>query len=578
VEAALQARSDSEEERASQVALAIFAAYDRFDEKFQEITSRAQQRFESRDWRGSMDDSLQRLDVYQDVLDDLVASLRQELGPRLRDRSLWSRARKAYAKMTEALLDSEIAETFFNSTTRRIFTTVGVDPRIEFVAPRPKATQPEMSCIYTEYSAARGIEAVLRQILADQPFTVGYQDLERDCRAAAKRIEEHLQGRPLQVVQMVSTPFYRGQRAYLIGRMWSGGRLLPLLLVLTNPQGSLVLDAVLLEEDDVSKVFSFTRSYYRVDTRCPSLLVGFLKSILPRKPVAELYISIGYNRHGKTELYRDFARHLKHHHDRFEIAPGEKGMVMVVFTLPSYDVVFKVIRDRFAEPKSVTREQVRDRYRLVFKHDRVGRLVDAQEFEHIRFHRRRFSPQLLEELIRSASRTVRVDGDTVVIGQAYTERRVTPLNLYLRQVSAEAARAAVLDFGRCIKELGAANIFPGDMFLKNFGVTRHGRVVFYDYDELCFVTECNFRELPQAGDPDDELSGEPYFYVGPNDVFPEEFRRFLGLDGELRRAFEEAHGDLFSTAYWNAQKEKLQAGEIPDVSAYPESRRLAFEP
>src|SRR5947199_2680404 len=295
----------------------------------------------------------------------------------------------------------------------------------------------------------------------------------------------------------------------------------------------------------MSIIFSFARSYFHLETGKSRALVSFLKSIMPLKHIAELYISLGYNKHGKTELYRDLRRHLGRSTDKFDIARGDRGMVMSVFTLPSYDVVFKVIKDTFDSPKTTTRRDVMERYQLVFRHDRGGRLVDAQEFEHLRFDKDRFSPELLAELLHVAANTVSVDGDSVVIDHLYTERRLTPLNLYFREVDGELAHEAVIDYGQAIKDLAATNIFPGDILLKNFGVTRHGRVVFYDYDELCLLTDCTFRDLPQARDLDEEFEAEPWFYVGPHDVFPEEFLNFMGLEGERREVFLQAHGDLF---------------------------------
>src|SRR6185503_2509662 len=111
----------------------------------------------------------------------------------------------------------------------------------------------------------------------------------------------------------------------------------------------------------------------------------------------------------------------------------------------------------------------------------------------------------------------------------YTERRMTPLNLYLREVDSRHAQDAIVDYGEAIKDLARTNIFPGDMLLKNFGVTRHRRVIFYDYDELCLLTTCHFRDLPAARDDLEETGAEPWYYVGPHDIFPEEFLTFLGL-------------------------------------------------
>jgi isocitrate dehydrogenase kinase/phosphatase len=337
-----------------------------------------------------------------------------------------------------------------------------------------------------------------------------------------------------------------------------------------------VVDAALLTVDEASIVFSFTRSAFHVDAPAPVRVIRFLKSIMPAKRIAELYVALGYDKHGKAELYRDLVDHLERSSDAFEIAAGDRGLVMTVFTLPSYDVVFKVIRDRFEYPKTTSREHVIGRYQLVFRHDRAGRLVDTQEFKHLAIPRDRVSDDLLAELLASASRSVEVAGDRVVLKHVYTERRVTPLNLYLRDASTPeaAAGAAVLDFGRAIKDLAATNIFPGDLLLKNFGVTRHGRVVYYDYDEICLVTECTFRLMPEPRTDEEALAAEPWFYVGPHDIFPTELGTFMGLYGPLRDVFLVEHGDLLSPEFWQSMQAVHHAGEVVDIYPYRPERRL----
>jgi isocitrate dehydrogenase kinase/phosphatase len=340
----------------------------------------------------------------------------------------------------------------------------------------------------------------------------------------------------------------------------------------------LALDAVLLDENDASIVFSFAHSYFHVDVERPYDLVRFLKSLMPRKRIAELYIGIGYNKHGKTELYRDILRHLSTSRDLFEIAPGQRGMVMTVFTMPGYDLVFKIIKDRFAQPKRTTRQTVLDKYRLVFKHDRAGRLVDAQEFEHLEFACERFNPALLQELRDTAPGTVEVRGDKVIVHHCYVERRIIPLDIYLSEASPEAAVAAVVDYGQAVKDLAYTGIFPGDMLLKNFGVTRHGRVIFYDYDELCLLTTCNFRRLPPAPSMDDEMSAEPWYGIGDDDVFPEQFGNFVGFYGPLREGFLSRHADLLDIAFWRAVQGRVAAGEVMTILPYAPEKRLRRGP
>jgi isocitrate dehydrogenase kinase/phosphatase len=383
-------------------------------------------------------------------------------------------------------------------------------------------------------------------------------------------------GGPVARIEMIESIFFRGKSAYLVGSAFRVGdrHSLPLAFAMLHGETGITLDALLMGEDDLAILFSFTRSYFRVDAARPYDLVRFLKTLMPRKPLGELYTAIGYNKHGKTEFYRDFLRHLQASEDQFQKAEGDPGMVMIVFTLPSYDVVFKLIKDRFDYPKDSSRSEVMRKYRLVFEHDRAGRLVEAYEFEHLRIARNRFRSELLEELLRSAADSVRVEDDYVVIKHVYVERRVRPLNLYLVETNEAAARTAVIDYGQAIKDLAATNIFPGDLLPKNFGVTRHGRVVFYDYDELCWLTDCDFRELPAPTTYEDEIAAEPWFSIRENDIFPEEFPCFLGFQPDLLKTLIEYHGDLFQAVAWRSVQTALRAGNILEIFPYSVDKRL----
>jgi isocitrate dehydrogenase kinase/phosphatase len=402
------------------------------------------------------------------------------------------------------------------------------------------------------------------------PFSIGYEDLERDASLAAAELSRVAPD--VEALELARPVFFRNKGAYLVGALHAPSGRRPFVLALLNPGGRVVVDAVLLDEDSVHGVFSFTRSYFLVDAECPGELVCFLASVMPRRRVAELYNAIGYNKHGKTEMYRALLRHFAESQDQFEIAPGSRGMVMAVFTLPSHDLVFKVIRDSFDPPKTSTRAEVRSKYHLVFTHDRAGRLVDAHEFEHLEFPRDRFTARLLDEFRDKAAGSVEIGRDRVVLHHLYAERRLQPLDLYLREVSDAEALRAVLDYGQAIKDLAASNIFPGDLLLKNFGVTRRGRLVFYDYDELCLVTDCNFRELPEGYG--EEPVTTDWLYVGERDVFPQEFVNFLGLRKELRDVFVAAHGDLLGLDFWLRMQAEHRAGHVPDLYPYPPSQRL----
>jgi isocitrate dehydrogenase kinase/phosphatase len=520
-------------------------------------------------------DAAERLDMYRQEVDATVEGVRDLLGERVENRLVWAGMKAVYSGLIADRQDWELAETFFNSITRRVFVTVGVEPAIEFVdtdfdLPPTLPSQP----VFRAYDRPGSSLDLMQSILDDYRHQVGYADQARDAALAAAVLDRRLAG-PIGRAEVLRPVFYRNKGAYVIGRLWSASSLVPLAIALLNPPQGVVVDAVLLDENDLSKVFSFAHSYFHVEAERPHEVVSFLRSVMPKKRVAEVYISLGYFKHGKTELYRDLLNCLDSSEARFEIAPGEPGMVMEVFTLPGYDLVLKVIKDHFAEPKRITRQAVMQRYHLVFQHDRAGRLVDAQEFEHLQFGRRRFAPELLDRLLDVASQTVSAQDDRVHIKHAYIERRVRPLDIYLRQAELQAAQSAALDYGRAIKDLAASNIFPGDFWLKNFGVTRHGRVVFYDYDELCLVTDCQFSPMPQARDELEELAGEPWFYVGEDEVFPEEFSTYLRMPRGLNDVFVERHGDLFTLEFWHETQERLRKGEVFDIFAYPQSKRLS---
>jgi isocitrate dehydrogenase kinase/phosphatase len=239
---------------------------------------------------------------------------------------------------------------------------------------------------------------------------------------------------------------------------------------------------------------------------------------------------------------------------------------MIVFTLPSHDLVFKVIRDRFGAPKTTSRADVMERYQFVFRHDRAGRLVDAQEFKRLRLPRDRFMPGLAGELLNEASESCRIEGEDLIVEHCYIERRLRPLNLFLREAEPAAAEAAIIDYGQALRDLAASNVFPGDLLLKNFGVTSHGRVIFYDYDELCLLTDCVFRDLPQPSCEEEETAAEPWFHLGPNDVFPEQWLQFLAIPPALRDVFLQHHAALFTAAWWRDQAAQI-AKAAPAVAA-----------
>jgi len=367
--------------------------------------------------------------------------------------------------------------------------------------------------------------------------------------------------------------------------------------ILHAPSGKLVIDALLDGEDELLILFSFARAYFMVDMEIPSAYVQFLRSLMPRKPRAEFYNALGLAKQGKTLFYRDFLSHLRHSTDRFRIAPGIKGMVMLVFDLPSFPFVFKVIKDFYPSQKDTSREQIRGKYLLVKQHDRVGRMADTLEFSEVAFPFDRFEPELVAELQKFAPSQLEIsdrdgDGQTeLILKHLYIERRMIPLNIYLQEAfdvlrpgigapdgALRRAQAqiehAVVEYGNAIKDLVAANIFPGDMLWKNFGITRHGKVVFYDYDEIEYITDCNFRRVPAPRNEEDEMSGEIWYSVGPKDVFPETFGPFLLGNPRVREVFMQHHADLLDVVFWQSHQARIREGHVYDVFPYEQHKRF----
>lgn len=578
VAAAVSIRPPTPSRLADPVAREIAVAFAYYRDAFLAVTRRARQSFETRDWAQLRADSALRLGLYRDAVDQAETTTRAMLGERYTDRLVWVSAKAVYSSLIAQRQDWELAETFFNSVTRRLFSTVGVDPVMEYVAsdfdsPPNDIEKP----VYRRY-ARKPVVDLVRECLEDVPLSVPWVDREGDAALVAARIEQELSARKVSTnvtLEAIRPLFFRGKGAYVVGRiLLAAGAVLPLVLALRNGPRGVRVDAVLLDRNDVSILFSFTRNYFHVDVARPYEVMRFLRSLIPKKPIAELYIAIGEPKQGKTELYRALVDHLDDTSERFCFAPGIPGLVMIVFTAPGLDLVLKVIRDDFPPEKDISPAKVRERYGWVYTHDRAGRLVDAQEFEHLAFPVERFEPDLLTELLTSAGRSVRVHKSRVHIDLAYVERKLTPLNLYVRRAPFDRAVAALGEYARAIRDLAACNIFPGDLLLKNFGVTRHGRVALYDYDELTELTSIRFRELPTSDRIEYVMSAEPWFAVGAHDVFPEEFARFLGVPEKLRCALLDTYPEIFTASWWRSMQEQVHAGKIREFAPYPPERRL----
>jgi len=535
-------------------AAAIAEHFRLYNDEFGRITRQAAMNFVAEDWHSAKLDAVARIALYEQRVARCVAAMGSQLQAKRTDVALWTDIKRAYETIVARRPDSDFYRTFFNSVTRDLFGTVGVNPEVEFCA--TSVGRASGAVPIRVYRVGGSMPTAVREILADLPFGAAIGDPEATVHRISAEIGRYFatgrsSGSP-ESIELIEPLFYRGMHASVVGRVIGDGSITPLVLTFANSPRGVRIDAVMLSRAEVGSLFGYSRSYFHVDLPVVSAAITLLRSFMPRKPIDELYTVLGRAKQGKTERYFSLQRHLDASIDSFVHAPGERGLVMIVFTLPSHDLVFKVIRDRFGAPKTATRDDVIERYQFVFQHDRAGRLVDAQEFKRLRLPRARFMPALADELLGEAAESCRIEGEDLIVEHCYVERRLRPLNIFLREADPAAAESAVVDYGNALRDMAASNLFPGDLLPKNFGVTSHGRVIFYDYDEICLVSDCVFRDLPQPSCEEEEFSAEPWFHYGPRDVFPEQWLPFLGIPPALNEVFTRHHGELLTAAWWRA--------------------------
>ncbi|WP_332814407.1 bifunctional isocitrate dehydrogenase kinase/phosphatase [Ramlibacter sp.] len=577
------------------IAKAMLDGFNRHYRLFRLESQRAKHRFETADWHGQQRAQRERIEFYDLRVKEAVARLEKEFKAGEQPMTVWHQAKLHYIGLLIDHHQPECAETFFNSVTTKILHRTYFQNDFIFVRPAVSTEyiendEPAATPTYRAYYPMRDTlhENIVR-IITNFQLRRPFEDLDRDARHVLEAMGSRLAHVKLRAnfqIQVLSSLFFRNKGAYVVGKLINGFNEVPFALpILHNEDGKLVIDACLFGEDELLMLFSFARAYFMVDMEIPAAYVQFLRSLMPRKPRSELYNALGLAKQGKNLFYRDFLFHLKHSSDKFRISPGIKGMVMLVFDLPSFPYVFKLIKDFYPPQKDTTREQIKRKYLLVKQHDRVGRMADTWEYSEVAFDRDRFEEGLLDEIRRFAPSQLEIgdrdrDGhEEVVIKHLYIERRMIPLNIYLKEAidagAHEQVERAVIEYGNAIKDLVAANIFPGDMLWKNFGVTRNGKVVFYDYDEIEYITDCHFREVPAARTEEDELSGEIWYPVGRKDVFPETFGPFLLGNPAVREVFLKHHGDLLDAKFWQAHQQRIRAGHVEDVFPYDQDKRFA---
>ena len=562
------------------IARVILDGFDKHYRLFRQSSQAARRHFEQMTWKQAQSEARERIAFYDERVRECVQLLEDDYDEAELTNTVWREVKLHYIGMLTDHRQPELAETFFNSVCCKMLHRAYYNNDFIFVRPAVSTEYIEPAegvPIYRVYYPARdGMRNAVRRMVTNFQLSCEFSDLERDLAQVESRLHDMLGSAPVEPnhqIQVLSSLFYRNKGAYIVGKVVNGNRDHPFVIpVLHNRKGALILDTVLSDTGLITTLFSFTRAYFMVDMEVPSAYVQFLRSMMPNKPKSELYTMLGLQKQGKTLFYRDFLHHLKHSTDRFCLAAGIEGLVMLVFTLPSFPYVFKIIKDK--RSKDVSREFIASKYQLVKLHDRAGRMADTWEYSNVDFPAERFESSLIEKIRAFAPNMLEMVDGRVVIKHVYIERRMIPLNLYLEHATEQEVDHAVKEYGDAIRQLVAANIFPGDMLYKNFGMTRHRRVVFYDYDEIQYLTECNFRRIPPPRTPEDEMASEPWYNVGPNDVFPEEFEQFLLGQARLRKPFMKYHAELLQADYWSAQQQRIRNGILDDVFPYPEELRF----
>ncbi len=591
---------------AHKIALTILRGYERHFRIFSEITHSAKQRFEEADWEAERLKSRLRIRFYDKRVDETVDCLSEQFDVKPIHDALWHHVKSCYILLLQNHKQPELAETFFNSVFCRLFPREYFTNHFIFVrsSVSTQYIESDIPVYHTYYPAETGLLSVIRKGLSQFNLNLPFDNLARDSRYIAYAIfrifNKHRNDQRYKrkahlnfQIQVMSRLFFRNKAAYIVGKAINGHEeypfAIPLLTKVRTDNRDLRLvyvDAFLMGENAIARLFSFSYAYFMVAHPVPSAIVSFLGKLMPQKKIEALYSSIGFHKQGKNDFYRGFLHHLNYSSDQFILAPGIPGMVMSVFTLPSYPYVFKIIRDRFAPPKEISHKEVEEKYQLVKQHDRVGRMADMQEYSHVSLPLARFTPELLKDLQETCESNIsiqrfpgKVGHDRLMIEHVYIERRMLPLNLELELAEKagdnKRIEQLILSYGNAIKELSGANIFPGDLLYKNFGVTRLNRVVFYDYDEIVYLTDCHFRKIPAPRHPEDLMASEPWYSVAANDIFPEEFGRFLLNNAKIKKYFMRYHADLLDVDYWIRTQKNIKKGVFQDVFPYPEKHRFS---
>ncbi|KAA1157960.1 bifunctional isocitrate dehydrogenase kinase/phosphatase [Pseudoalteromonas fuliginea] len=573
---------------ASKLARSVFAGFEAMFSQFLNITLGAQSRFEQRQYHSVQSAMRERLQVYEREVKNVSEAVRVIAYAELTCPQTWQLAKNIYGDMVQNHENKPIAHTFFNSTFGAIWDDKKIRTVHLFVLKAKYRSEPRSyESLVSRVSLNNGFNNAVKTLITNQIFRVPFSQLEHDVATLQSTLMQGAKQQCKQVYELINlndgyieyanSLFFRNKACYLIGRcIAKNGDNMPFAIAILNTDEGLKLDAVMMGADQLSLLFGFARTYFMVDTDKPARYVDYLSVLMPHKQRFELFNAIGFIKHAKTEFYRHKVDTTKNSPANFKYvtAPGTPGMVMLVFTIEGLDYVYKVIKDKFSAPKTATKAQVKEKYNFVKQADRVGRLVDTHEFRYLAFDLSRFSDELLEQMKSQIGSSMVISGKALILKHVYVERKMTPLNLYINQCDNKTLESVMHDYGKAIKELAGANIFPGDMLMKNFGVTRWGRVVFYDFDEICPLTDCNFRDVPHTQNALEELSSNSYFDIAENDIFPSQFKVFFSAYEIAFNYFNNEHSNLFLATFWQGCQQQVHNGYLPDVYPYKQSWRF----
>ena len=561
----------------------ILAVFDHYYYRSRRIPHFAKRAFEARNWPEMAQLSHDRLAIYSASLDTFAPMLRAAW-PELPDnRGFWVEVEAHVLMAIRGRYEADLAFAYLRSV-RRAVDPVEWTPVAYAGSGIRASTPPPASEVCRSFAGELPVSVdTALSILEMVPFAVPFRDLPGDAALVASAINKRFASAPSgdlsgpASVAMVDAGFFRNRGCYLIGRIdWAGG-MIPVGIALLNEPGGLIVDAVLLESDDLQFVFSSTLANFHVTSERYHALAYFLSQLMPKRPLGLHYSTIGFNHVGKVAVMAELRAEQAAARCVFDFASGARGTVAIGFSLPSSHYVLKVIRDHptagykwGAFPGVAC---VLEKYRVVHESDRAGSMLDNVIYDNVRLEADWFAPALREELGEAAGGSARIEAGFITFRHLIVQMKMVPLPEYLNAAAAGAAEAAITNLGNCIRNNAAANIFNRDLDARNYGVSPIGKVYLFDYDAVEPLTDVKIRT--NAGRIEGEEDIPDWFFEAGTVFLPEEMLPGLRIDDpHQRRVFRAVNADLMTREYWEGMQRALINGLVPKVRAYPVSKRL----